>query len=581
MATTEHEGDAPTEQWRVRLLDSVLRSILVVGAAVAVPSVWFALVTGQPEIALVDLAALGLVALATLRRSLPHRVRVALLLVTIHGLGAFLRVTVGSVGEAYLIGFVVLTALLLSTRAVLVALGVQALTLLAIGVVGTERADLVAVPSMTTLAEWLVVSANVVFVSGVIALGCSVLLRRVELSLRDEQQLSASLDERNRDLELAARQRAEARERQRFQAQLLDAVADAVAATDLDGRVQYLNPAAQRLYRTTSEDAVGHRLARLVTMGDGARLRTELLEQVRGGRTWSGETTLHLADGTDVPAIVTAAPVHGTLGEVTGLIGVATDVSELRDAIDRLNRSEEIRVAFLRATSHELRTPLAAIVGLTETLQVHGRSLADQDRSAIVERLQANAQRLSRLVTDLLDVDRLASGLVSAAREPHDLRELVLRSVAEVDTGERHVQLDLVPVHAEVDGPKLERVVVNLVANATRHTPPGTTITVRLRGDETAGQALLQVRDDGPGIDPGYLEVLFEPFVQGPERHQDASPGTGLGLSLARELARLHGGELTAHNVEPRGALFEVRIPLRAADAATDAPSDTTGAARA
>ena len=565
MVTTTGMVAARTEQWRVRLLDSLLRSILVVGVVVAVPSMWFALATDQPVIALVDLAALGAVALATLRRSLPHAVRVGLLLVTIHGLGAFLTVTVGSVGEAYLIGFVVLTALLLRTTAVLVALAVQAGTLLAIGVAGVERPELAVVPGLSTLDEWLVVSANVVFVSAVIALGCSVLLRRLEASLHEEQQLSASLDERNRELELAARQRAEARERQRFQAQLLDAVADAVVATDLEGHVQYLNPAAQRLYRTTEQEAVGRHVGRLVVLGDDMQDATNLLARVRGGRPWSGQTMLRLSDGTTVPALVTAAPVHGPLGEVSGLIGVATDVSELRDAIDRLNRSEEIRVAFLRATSHELRTPLAAIVGLAETLQLHADGLDAAARATLVDRLRANAERLSRLVTDLLDVDRLASGLVAAACEPHDLEALVLRSVAEVDAGQHTVELDLVPLRADVDAPKLERVVVNLVANATRHTPPGTGITVRLRHDEATDEVVLQVRDDGPGIDPGYLDVLFEPFVQGPERHHDASPGTGLGLSLARELVRLHGGELTAGNVLPHGAQFEVRVPVRAA----------------
>lgn len=553
-------------RWRTGLLDSVLRSILVVGVAVAVPSVWFVLQAGQPVIALVDLAAVLVIALAALRPSLPHGVRVALLLGTVHALATFLTV-MGSIGAAYLVGFVVLAALLLGTRAVLVALAVQAATLLAIGLAGARLGD-AAVPGVSSLAEFLVIGANVMFVSAVIGLACSALLRRVEESLHDEQQLSASLDERNRELELAARQRAEARERQHLQAQLLDAVADAVVATDLDGYVQYLNPAAQRLYRTTAEKALDRHVGRIVSFGDDTEQVIEMLGRVRDGHLWSAETKLHLPDGSTVPAVVTAAPARGELGEVTGVIGMATDVSELRDLIDRLDRSDEIRIAFLRSTSHELRTPLAAIVGLSETLQMHDEALAREVRCVVVERLRVNAERLARLVTDLLDVDRLASGLVSAARHPHDLRALVLRSVDGVDAGDRDVQFDLVPIHAEVDAPKLERVVVNLVANAARHTPPGTTITVRLHSDEAADRAVLQVRDDGPGIDPRYLDVLFEPFVQGPERHHDASPGTGLGLSLARELVRLHGGELTASNVEPRGALLEMRIPLREGHAA-------------
>ena len=244
---------------------------------------------------------------------------------------------------------------------------------------------------------------------------------------------------------------------------------------------------------------------------------------------------------------------------MAGVIGVSTDISRLRETIDQLARSEEIRVAFLRATSHELRTPLAAIVGLAETLQRLDGQLDEQERTRLTERLAANADRLSRLINDLLDVDRLAAGLVSADRRPHDLAELVTRAIQEVDTTGRSVQVDVVPLTAEVDAPKLERVVANLVANAVRHTAMDRTISVRLHDD--GGVAQLLVDDDGDGIDPRYLDVIFEPFVQGPERHQDARPGTGLGLALTRELVELHGGTITASNRRPRGSRFEVRLP--------------------
>jgi len=237
--------------------------------------------------------------------------------------------------------------------------------------------------------------------------------------------------------------------------------------------------------------------------------------------------------------------------------------AELQATVDRLARSDEIRTAFLRATSHELRTPLTAVAGFTEILEDRDTELGPEQRRLLVGRLRANTDRLSRLITDLLDVDRLSSGLVIANRQPHDLTQLVHRVIDQQDLAGRHLDVDLVPVRAEIDPPKLERAVANLLANAVRHTPAGATIHIGLhrRTDAT----VLVVADDGPGIDPDYLDEVFQPFVQGPEHHHTPQPGTGLGLSLVRELITLHDGTITAANRPEGGARFEITLPDPAA----------------
>jgi len=285
-----------------------------------------------------------------------------------------------------------------------------------------------------------------------------------------------------------------------------------------------------------------------------------ILDQVRSGETWVGELLIRRPDGTSSPTLVTSAPYFAHDNGLAGIIAVATDITELRELIDKLARSEEIRIAFLRATSHELRTPLTAIVGLAETLQEHGQRLEPKLRTDLIDRVAVNACRLDRLISDLLDVDRLASGMVTANRAEHDVGELVLRVLAEVEAGGRRIETVLAPVTAHIDAPKVERVVANLVWNALRHCPVGGAVTVSL--EEAAGALVLRVDDDGPGIDPDYLELIFEPFVQGPDRHRDAKPGTGLGLALARELVKLHDGEITATNRPNGGARFEVRLPV-------------------
>ncbi len=262
------------------------------------------------------------------------------------------------------------------------------------------------------------------------------------------------------------------------------------------------------------------------------------------------------------------------LEAVAGVLGAAIArervEQQLRTVVDRLARSDEIRLAFLRATSHELRTPLSAIVGLAETLQGHDAEVDGPLRNQLLGRLTANAGRLTRLIDDLLDVDRLASGLVTANRRPQQLVELVERVVSEQDLGGRRLELSLEPVVADVDPPKLERVVANLLANAVRYTPRDATIRIALRRRDEAIE--LTVEDDGEGVAPGYLEQVFEPFVQGPASRHAAQPGTGLGLTLARELVALHDGTLTAGNRPGGGARFEAVLPVRPQGGEPSAP---------
>ncbi len=564
MPKTEHL--TIIDRWRAELLARVLRIAFPLGVVVAIPSILYAIAHGRPEIVIIDALAIGLVATAALAPNIAYRTRAMLPLAVVYGLGAFFLPNVGVMGVIYLLSFPVLAALLLGMRPALLGLALNGVTLAVLGVLGAIDPRL-AVGGVDALVEWLLIVMNLLFVDALLAVSGALLLRRLERSLTDEQELSASLtaerttlSARNEALEHEAAQRQRAEAEQRFQAQLLEAVGEAVIATDSNGVVQYVNPAAERLYGWPANEVLGRPVLE-VAGPEMTRDRAEaILDQVRSGQTWVGELQVPRHDGTTFPMLVSSAPYFADDGGLAGLIAVATDVSELRETIDKLARSEEIRIAFLRATSHELRTPLTAIFGLTETLQEYGHQIEPKMRADLVDRLVVNAGRLDRLITDLLDVDRLASGMVTANCQQHDVRDLVLRVLAEVDDGGRHLETDLALVSAHVDAPKVERVVANLVWNALRHCPVGGTVKVTL--ERTGGSLLLRVEDDGPGIDPDYLELIFEPFVQGPDRHRDAKPGTGLGLALAREFVRLHDGEITAANRPEGGARFEVRLPV-------------------
>jgi signal transduction histidine kinase/GAF domain-containing protein len=230
-----------------------------------------------------------------------------------------------------------------------------------------------------------------------------------------------------------------------------------------------------------------------------------------------------------------------------------------REATQRLRALDEMKNTFLEAVSHDLRTPLTSILGSALTLEHTGLDLPREDAVDLLHRIAANARKLERLLSDLLDLDRLQRGIVSPQRRPTDVGDLVTQTVHESEllTG-RHVELDTSDVVANVDAAKVERIVENLVANAARHTPPGSPLWVRVSRQD--GAVLIAVEDAGPGVPDEMKQAVFEPFRQG-DGGPNPSPGVGVGLSLVARFAELHGGRAWIEDRPGGGASFRVLLP--------------------
>jgi CheY-like chemotaxis protein len=228
----------------------------------------------------------------------------------------------------------------------------------------------------------------------------------------------------------------------------------------------------------------------------------------------------------------------------------------------------------LAMLGHELRNPLAAIATAVHLLEAPGVPEAATRRAReIIARQNAH---LARLVDDLLDVARVTSGKIILDRRPLELAEAVQRSMATLAASGRtehhRIGLDLETVWADADETRLEQIVTNLVGNAVRFTPAGGAIDVSLRA--AGGEAVLRVRDSGIGIPPETLPRVFDMFVQGARRPDGAPGGLGLGLTLVRRIAELHGGSVEATSDGPgRGSTFTVHLPALATPPAPARPT--------
>ena len=281
---------------------------------------------------------------------------------------------------------------------------------------------------------------------------------------------------------------------------------------------------------------------------------------------------LRHSDGHEVPVDISLSPI-----EVQGeqfVVAAIRDDSERREAMratqralerereatTKLREAAEIKNAFIRAVSHELRTPLTVVQGLASTLEERLRELPEEQVVHMAGRLARNARRLDGLLADLLDVDRLTRGIIEAKRRTVDVVEVTRQVLERSVAPDAPVRLEG-PDHldAEVDAAQVERMLENLVTNALKHTAPGTAVTVSWQRHDDSGGVLLGVDDEGAGIDPDLREHIFDPFVQGAgSRH---SPGTGVGLSLVAQFARLHGGEAWVEDRPGGGASFRVLLP--------------------
>ncbi|HEU5142731.1 MAG TPA: ATP-binding protein [Solirubrobacterales bacterium] len=246
------------------------------------------------------------------------------------------------------------------------------------------------------------------------------------------------------------------------------------------------------------------------------------------------------------------------------------EVAELAQTLEEMLRPLRRQRDFVADASHELRTPLTSVIANLELLQASLNEAGSEEERAMTESALRSSHRMSRLVGDLLLLARADAGRIGA-RTRCDFAEIARNAAAEVapTVGERELRLRATgPLPVDGNPDELHRLVLNLLDNAVRHTPPGSTIELGARRD--GSRAVVEVADDGPGVCSSLRGQIFDRFVRGDGPADTASRGgSGLGLAIVKAVARSHGGDAEVAESKLGGALFRVRLPVGAAQTST------------
>jgi PAS domain S-box-containing protein len=333
------------------------------------------------------------------------------------------------------------------------------------------------------------------------------------------------------------------------------------------------NEAMARVWRADRCGDGAPRMRR-ATFPDGRPVAHEdwpLMRALRGEVVDSQELRITRDDGTEGWVDVRAAPIRRDDGTVEAAVAATVDVTAEKAARAAADEASRAKDEFLAMLGHELRNPLAPIVTALDLMRLQGGGGFERER-AVIER---QVSHLVRLVDDLLDVSRVVRGALHLERAPVEVAAVVASAieVAGPFVEERKHRLTVSVPQAglllDADAERIAQVLTNLLTNAAKYTPSGGSITVLARAD--AEDIVIEVADDGVGIGPELLPVVFDAFTQGRQGLDRSEGGLGLGLAIARQLIVAHGGTIEARSDGPgRGTTMVVRLPRAQAPSSAD-----------
>jgi PAS domain S-box-containing protein len=347
---------------------------------------------------------------------------------------------------------------------------------------------------------------------------------------------------------------------------LVESAGDAIVSTDLDHRVLSWNSGAEVIYGYRKAEAIGRKLTLLLPPD-----REHELEEIRSKVLETGvmrnlEVSRRKKDGTSIEVALTVSPIQEPAGRVAGFLHLAKDITDKKRYEVRLKELDTMKSDFVSSVSHELRTPLTAIKGSVDNMLDGLTGALNEKQIRYLTRIKSNADRLSRLINDLLDLSRIEAGRIELKPARVEVAELArditetLRPIA----AEKFIELEIAPVNGPVtawaDRDKITQVIMNLIGNALKFTPLRGKVTVKV--ERTADSNVrVSIADTGPGIPRAEAAKIFDKFYQVPTAEKQKTRGTGLGLAISKSLVEMHGGKIWMDSEVGQGSTFSFTLP--------------------
>lgn len=383
------------------------------------------------------------------------------------------------------------------------------------------------------------------------------------LSKAHQSELSRQVDERTLQLQQSNSQ---------LEAILAAASDFSIIATNAAGVISYFSRGAEKLLGYTADELVDKQTPAVLHLADevqqrAEQLSAELQQAVSGFKIFvmiaeqKGSETRqwHYVRKNGQPLLVslTVTPIVNSSGTITGYLGVAKDISER-------HRNEKLKNDFISTVSHELRTPLTSLYAALSMVNSGKLGELPVKAARLLQLAESNSHRLSLLINDLLDIEKLTSGKFDLVLKEQPLIPLVAQAIEEIGSYAIKYKVNIEteyatkPVFAAVDATRFVQIVTNLLSNAIKFSPAGSSVKVRLHSN--AEVIRLEVIDEGEGIADEFKKRIFEKFAQNDAANTRKQGGTGLGLAISKELTEKMAGDIGFISEVGKGTTFWLRF---------------------
>lgn len=382
--------------------------------------------------------------------------------------------------------------------------------------------------------------------------------RRLALVLdnaRLHQEAQEELIERKQTEELLKR-----REEEHYRlAAIVESSNDAIVGKTLQGIITSWNHAAELLFGYRAEEAIGQPIIMIIPPELRSEEDTIISNLRRGIRIQHFETVRVRKDGTRVNVSLSISPVKDASGNIVGAAKIARDITMQKEI-------EQRKDDFISMASHELKTPVTSIKGFTQLLVRRFQRLGDEESLRFLARMDTQLNKLTKLISDLLDLSKIQAGRLEYREEPFELNALLKEIIENVQgTTATHALILKASTHEEHvnvlgDKDRVGQVFINLLTNAIKYSPKANRVLVQITKE--GENAVVRVQDFGVGIAPNHQQQIFERFYQINEPDLKTYPGLGIGLYISKEIVERHHGHIKVNSRKGEGTTFSVFLPL-------------------